>query len=347
MKFLYILLAYLLIAAPFPVVYGQSISKEKRVSGRFAAARGKLVIDNRYGKLDVNTWDKNEVTVDITITARANNAGDAQEILDRISIAEPGNSGNGIYYKTEIGKVGTSKSESGFSINYVVHMPRNHTAELTNKYGDIEMESTDGKLSIDLKYGNLKIGNLGGSNSDIKVAYGKADITSIESGNVRSSYSTLTIGKAGTVQIFNEFEKTNIGTVRSLDIEQKYGNLNIGSVNNLKGHTQYAGLTVDKLLKSVQMTVKYGNGVKFNYIGPDVDNINLSTSYTNQVYHFDNGVNLSANISSSFGNLQNKASNISLSNSSSITSATYKGKIGNGSRGSMTLTTSYGNIIFK
>jgi hypothetical protein len=347
MKSLYILAVYMLALTCFSTVHGQTISKEKKISGRFSADRGKLVIDNQYGKLDIHTWDKNEVTVDITITAKASSASDAQEILDKVSIIEP--QGNDIRYKTVIAKGKTFQTKSEFSINYVINMPRRHASELINKYGDIEISDVDGKLSIDLSYGNLKTGALRDNDKDIKVGYGSAAITFIETGTIRSSYSKLYITKGGNINVTNEFEKTTIGAVHDLNIDAKYGDVKIGLVDQLKGNIQYAGLQVDKLLKSVQMTVKYSGGAKFDYIGPGVDNININSGFSNLSLGFDNDASLAGDVAVSFGNVSNNSHNLSLTTTRADMpgqNTTYKGKVGSG-RGNMTMTVSYGNVVFR
>ena len=344
MKVLYALVACMLTVT---VAFGQNV-KEKKFSGRFAASRGKLMIDNRYGKVDINTWDRNEVTVDITVTAKAKSMGRVQELLDRVSISEPGNGSNGINYKTIIGKGQTVNNLNGeFSVDYVINMPRKHTAEFINKFGDMDIEDVEGKLKINLEYGNLKTATVRGSDPDIHVKFGSATIASMESGSIDIGYSKLSIERAGSIKVSNEFGKTTIGIIRDLDITQRYGDLKIGTVNRLKGSVEFAGLDVDKLLKSVQMTMDHGSGARFDYVGPDVDNINVKTSFSNQYYHFDKAASLSADITTSFGKVNNDAGNVSLTESKPDRhGGIYKGKVGSG-RGNMDLSASYGNIVFR
>jgi hypothetical protein len=45
-----------------------------------------LSIENKFGKVHVNTWDRNEITVDITMIGRANDADRAQRIVDAIDV---------------------------------------------------------------------------------------------------------------------------------------------------------------------------------------------------------------------------------------------------------------------
>jgi hypothetical protein len=346
MKSLYILATCLVAFISFPTAYAQNVSREKKFSGRFPADKGKLVIDNRYGKLDINTWDKNEVTVEITVTAKAKSPEKAEDLLDRVSIKEP-DKGAGIYYKTVIEKSVVTNGE--FKIDYVINMPRRQTATFINKYGDINISDVDGKLDIDLAYGNLQTASIKGSDNDIKVRFGSATINSIEAGTISSSYSRLSIDKAGNLDVSNQFANTVIGTARSVDIEQKYGDFKIGAVNQLKGTVQYAGLSVDKLLKNTQITLKYCSTAKFNYVGPDVNNVDVTSGFSNISFHFDNAASLSADLSVSFGNAHNNASNISLTaydNSSFGNTSKYKMKVGTG-RGNMTLKMEYGNVVFK
>jgi len=345
MKILCTIAAYMLTVT---LTFGQTVSKEKKLSGRFAASKGKLTIDNSYGKLTINTWDRSEITVDITITAKAVSAGDAQELLNRVAISEPQNNGTGIFYKTVITKENRSISNSEFHVDYIVNMPARHTAEFANRYGDIRISDIEGKLSINLEYGDLTTANIRGNDNDIKISYGSASIAYLEGGDIKASYSRLSITKAGSINVSNQFETTTIATVRNLDVDQKYGNLKIGAVEQLKGSTQYADLSVDKLMKSVQMKLSHCGNAKFDYVGPSVGTININSSFSNLSYHFDKNASLSGNIMVSFGNVSNEVNNILLitSGRSNAGAASYKAKIGNGN-GNLDVKASYGNVLFK
>jgi len=349
MKNLFIIATWLYSVTLSPAAYAQTVSKEAKISARFSGVKEKLVIDNRYGKLTINTWDKNEVTVDITVTAKAKSADDAQKILEAISITQPKDKSDGIYYKTVIGKQKHGITSSEMSINYVINMPRRQTAEFTNKFGDIELSDVTGKLTIDLEYGALKTGALSGSDNDIKVSFGSATIAYIEAGSIKSSYSKLSIGKAGTIDVSNQFETTTITSVRDLHIEQKYGDLKIGTVGQLKGSAQFASLSVDKLQKSLQMTLKYSSSASFDNIGPEVDNLDINSSFSSLYFHFDNDASLAGDVDVSFGSVDNNSQNISfttLRSGMAGQGSSYKAKIGSG-RGTLALNVSYGNIVVK
>jgi hypothetical protein len=349
MKCLSLIATCLLLIAWIPSLQAQAVSKEKKYSGRFPASKGDLMIDNRYGKLEINTWDRNEVTVDITVKVKASSASCAQDMLDRVRIEEPGENANSITYRTVIESRSCGSNSNELNIDYVVYMPRKHNATLINKYGDVKIADVEGKIEIDVKYGKLTAGSFKGTNNSIRMAYGSSTISSIEAGMIQSAYSKLTIGKAGTVKIANQYGKTEIETVRSLEVDQKYGDLELGTVNMLKCNIQFAGFYVEKLTKSVQLNIKYGSKARFDCVGPDVDNVSVNAGYSNLNFHLDKNASLAGDIDLSYGNVRNNASTVNLTSSGSEKpgrSSSYSLKTGSG-KGKFVVNGSYGNVTFE
>src|ERR1700733_3546477 len=65
------------------------IIKQKKISKHFnVKATDKLSIENRFGNVIINTWDKNEVTVDITENGKAKTDARARELLGNIDVKE-------------------------------------------------------------------------------------------------------------------------------------------------------------------------------------------------------------------------------------------------------------------
>src|SRR5690606_22489062 len=64
-------------------------------------SRQSVNIDNRYGKITINNWAKNEVKVVVTIRTAEDSERRAQEALDRVHINQS-QSGNAISFKTAI-----------------------------------------------------------------------------------------------------------------------------------------------------------------------------------------------------------------------------------------------------
>ena len=78
-------------------------TKEKRMSKHYNVQFGdKLRISNTYGKVHINTWEKNEVSVDIVITTKAKTDEKAEKLMDRIQIDER-NEDHMLSYRTDVG----------------------------------------------------------------------------------------------------------------------------------------------------------------------------------------------------------------------------------------------------
>ena len=61
--------------------FERNIKKSSPIS-----ANGLVELSNTRGTIDVRTWNKNEVSIDVLITVNARNIGDANQVFDRIQI---------------------------------------------------------------------------------------------------------------------------------------------------------------------------------------------------------------------------------------------------------------------
>src|SRR4051812_26611426 len=77
------------------------VEKKKTYSKSYpVTGTDKITLNNQFGEMKLITWEKNEVKVDVNITAKADDDKRAQEILDKITI-EDGKSSGGVYFKTK------------------------------------------------------------------------------------------------------------------------------------------------------------------------------------------------------------------------------------------------------
>ena len=103
----------------------------------------KLRIDNKFGKVEVNSWEKNEFDIKVEIIGKGRNEERAQRILNAIDI-DITESSTEIEFETEIEST-KNKNEEGFEINYRIYMPEGNPLEIKNSFGDVTMgnRSTD------------------------------------------------------------------------------------------------------------------------------------------------------------------------------------------------------------
>ena len=218
------------------------VEKKKTYTKSYPVSAGdKASFNNQFGELKLNTWDKNEVKVDITITTEAGTDEKAQRIMDRISI-EDGKNNNGVFFKTKIqSNDKQDRWEKGekqkFSIDYVVYMPARNPLLVENQFGSMNLGDYSGEITVISKFGSLTAGKLS-NNKKINVEFGKAEIGGISNGEVVIKFSKVSIGSLdGSVKA--EFEYCDgamlkvDNDVKSLQVKNNFSHLYINVSTNL------------------------------------------------------------------------------------------------------------------
>lgn len=244
-KIIYILLV-VLTAASARASEDPRVEKRKTYSKAYSiSSNDKIVISNSFGEMRFNTWNKNEVKVDITIIGKAGTEEKAQEILDKIKI-EDGQSGGSVYFKTKVDNVkinnGGKKQEKGYKeegmeINYVVYLPEQNPLDASNSFGAMIMGDHSGETTLQSKFGSLKAGKLHNV-KQVLVEFGKADIASVKGGKVIIKFSKGNLGSfSGDINSNFEFcDNIDISlsqSLTSLDVKSSYTTLQIELAKSL------------------------------------------------------------------------------------------------------------------
>ena len=210
----------------------EEVKKQRLINKSYSVtADDKLEIDNQFGNVVVSTWDKNEITVDIEISARAATEEKAQEIMNKLDVKDSRN-GHTINFKTTVDEIHNGKNNKGnegersFYIDYVIHMPAGNRLEIENSFGKTEIPAFKGLVSLTSKFGSLTAGKL--DNVDvIDVEFGKAYITEVNNGKVVFKFNKESrIGKVnGNVKITSEFSNNvqfNVANIKELSVFESY-----------------------------------------------------------------------------------------------------------------------------
>ncbi|MGB5007829.1 MAG: hypothetical protein WBO39_12900, partial [Ferruginibacter sp.] len=197
----------------------------------------KLNIQNSFGSVEVKTWDRNEIKVDVEIEVSANTEALAQKMLDRISVDDEKNS-KGISFETKMKDIKNSKDDkSSMSINYSISMPANNPLTIKNEFGSTTVPDFRGEVDLTSKFGSLTTGNLATIKS-INVEFGKANLANITSAPVTIKFSKAVISKlSGAVKLNLEFcssVKLNLDVnLSSLDLKTSYSTVNLKPMGDL------------------------------------------------------------------------------------------------------------------
>ncbi len=262
---------------------------------------GTVNLHNIHGAIDVSTWAKNEVGISVTVRVMAGSDSKAEDVFDRISISFS-NSSNHVSAETEID---SKKSfwwftqswwgEDDVKIDYEVFMPESANLELSNRYGNVDIEDIRGQSVIDLKYGDLTMDHAIGDlvlelaygnatiaksgESTVEIAYAKLRMNEVESMDIESKFSEITIGNITTLVSSSSYDKYYLGEVGTMDNEGKYDKIEAEKIDELVVETKYTNIRLEELVGTLDAELSYG-GLDIDQISDGFTGIRVESKYT-------------------------------------------------------------------
>jgi hypothetical protein len=270
----------------------------KSINREFSTiANGMTALYNKYGKVNVNTWQNNSVKIDISIVVNADDERDAQKMFDRIQVNFTSTSG---YIKAETMIQQTNgwwptDNLQDFKINYDIWMPAGNQLDLKNKYGNAYVAALNGKLIAEIKYGDLRTEAIN-ADADVNIGYGKANLAKVYNLSGQLSYGGLTVGEARDIQVDSKYSEMSIDQAGSIRITSKYDNFTFGNLAELRLQTKYSNLKL-KNAKSLYVTAQYTDiraayvselldadlnygSIKVDMLGRNFNSVNIIGKYT-------------------------------------------------------------------
>lgn len=323
-----------------------SADRERKISRSFKVSPDTQVeITNSFGKVHINTWDKNQLELEISIIAKAKSEQTAQQILDNIGIDISESSGE-LEFTTEIARMNNKNGES-FEVNYVINMPKSNPLEVKNSFGNFYLDDYDGPVELNLSYGALKIGNLNGP-AEIEVSFNKGEniIQSMARGELSVNYSDLELVKASNLDLDNEFSKVKIGSVNVIETDVSYGSLTVDNVQKMEGDFEFSSLNIGNVRDILILDISYAKALNIDNISTGIRQIEIDSEYSNMNLTLPR--NLKANLEAEvkFGNFNYDKDMIDMIHvEKDFNEKEYSGTIGGGSsQTNIRLEASYGNI---
>lgn len=334
-------------------ISAQEVTKE--FHEEYAAnANTALQIYNKYGDVIIDSWDQNQIVIDVKVTVEMPDREKAQRFLDYISV-DFSKDGDVVTAKTVIDDKfnfsGWGGGSKRFSINYSVRMPVNTPLALSNRYGNSEIDELAAQTNIDIKYGNITIGKLTRGNEKplnrLSLAYGKGLIQEAGWMDLMLRYTgSMEIGKSQALLIDSKYSKLTLGQTSSVVGESKYDNLNIDNINNLVLENGYTETKIGTLTKKLDYNGSYGS-FSVDRIPAGFESINVETRYMGVNLGIDEKANYNLDAKVSYGGLKYDEDNfvnkkrIIENNSHEITGIVGKSESPDAS---VNITASYGSV---
>jgi hypothetical protein len=286
-----------------------------------------LIIDNSFGSVHCNNWDKNIVQIEVAITVDAPNENSAGKMFDKVMINISGTPDQ-VEAKTVIPE-GGFKGRSKVKIDYTINMPTTINLDLSNKFGDIYINELSGKGKINLGYGNMEAGKLSNSDNLIDIKFSNANIKSIKGAVVNLKYSQMDVVYAGSLRLDSKYSNLEADKIISLVMNFEGGKLNLENGSVIDCKSKFSDLNVHKLEQNLSLDIQYGN-CDVDEMPAEFTGISIKNKYGNVDIGLPSTANYSLDAELKFCDLDFPESKASISQRIiTNTSKSYKANVGN------------------
>lgn len=328
-------------------------------------ADGMTALYNKYGTVNVKTWQSNSVKIDITILVNAGSQREADKIFDRIKV----NFANAIGYVKAETMIEQSNGwwEGGntcdFKINFDISMPIGNQLDLKNRYGNSYIGKLNGKLTAEIKYGDLRTEVIA-NDADLSLGYGKASIAKVNHLYGQVSYSELTVTEAVEVQLDTKYSELKSDRINTLRLTSKYDDFELGTVGELRLQTKYANLRVKSagsayvtaqytdvkftnLTETADTDLSYGS-LKIESVDRNFSEVNVVGKYTDVQVSTERSIPYRFNLQSQYADMKAPSGAMMKHQNDSGKSKTMEGYVGDANaKGQIKAKLQYGGLVLK
>lgn len=271
-----------------------------------------LYISNRFGNLDITTWNQDKIVFQITITVEGNDPDVVSDKLEEIYV-DFNQTSSQVSAKTHIGK---NKSKSWFSwifnsnqsinykINYTVKMPINNDLTIYNDYGSIYLNEINGKTNINCDYGKIVIGSLNNAINEINTDYSRnSTIEYIKSGTINADYSSISVDASKNIILEADYSNSNFVNIEKLEYNCDYGKLSVENANIISGNGDYLSMDFGKIFKILNVDADYGS-LRIDALMKGFKKAKINSDYTGVRVGLDKNVSCNVIVDVSYGGVK-------------------------------------------
>ena len=283
---------------PAPPQTTQPTQDDEQVEGTLQVVQRRLVhrsysvpkagrpfsLDTRYGRVQINPWNKAEIKVEAELVARAETDAGARQVLDALGVqwldydAKTG----GVAVSTQFGPALRGRAGGcRYEVNYTVWLPATTALRVYNSFGAVTLAGdVSGPTELAVEYGALRTARLEGPRNLVRIANGDCTIAFAGRASIDASYARLRLDAGTTVDLRNNYSDVDIGTVEDLTVHSKYGDVALGTVRNLRGSSGYSRFTIDRLDEALDMALRHCPDFVVRDMGANFRQVNLDGGFS-------------------------------------------------------------------
>lgn len=350
--FLFVVMAIPAVALAYNGFKGR-YTKEKKVTKEFTVnPDARLKIKNSYGDVNIVSWDQNKTVIEVIIKTNGNNEEKVQEKLDEIDIDFDGNASL-VSAVTKFNEGNRSwwnswrKSNVSMEIDYQIKVPVSNDLDISNEFGSIYMNKTDGIAKINCKHGSLTLGELSADNNIIKLDYiNNSSIEYMKSGRITTKHSSFKVEKSGTIELNAEHTTSEFGIVENLNYVCEFGKLQIDTAGDLMGRGDHLTTSFKTVKGNVNLNTNFGS-IRINELGANAGDVVIQSDYTGIKLGYNSQYTFTFNISLEYAGFSGKDGLEFTKKLIESTDKYYEGYYGNAnSQNNININSEYGGVTF-
>ncbi|MDT0607507.1 hypothetical protein [Croceitalea rosinachiae] len=261
------------------LVTGQErVSKTVEKSFSFTNA-GALQLENKYGNINLSGWDKNEVSIKISIKVNHRKKDNAKDLLKRVNPKFKSSSDN-VSVVSEIANKNTGwfadffnsanpidSERSHVQIDYEVFLPKKTKLKVTNRFGDVIIDGWSGQLNTIIEHGDLWLGeNL--SKADIILKFGKLRAKDMDYASLNLKNGKLEMDNSKSLRLNSSGTEINMNSVTSLEIYSNKDDILATEIGTVYGNLKFSTMEISKLTKDIDLSMKIADFRVFKILEP-------------------------------------------------------------------------------
>ena len=323
----------------------QDTERDKRITKSYKVNDNRLAFSviNKFGKVQITTWDNPQIDVEVVIKVDNRSESRALKMLDQINVAIVETS-QSISFETRIDGSLNNRKDEEFAINYTIKMPSNLALKVKNSFGDTYIGAYDGPAELDIAYGNIKAETFS-NDLRLELSFGDGDINSAKRTDLTVKYSKLSMGKVSNATINQQFSDLEIDELEDVNLDSKYGNVEFGSLNNITGKVSFSGFELELLRRSMDLVTSYSGDFTVRKVSKGFQRISLEGKFGSFDIGLESGANASVEANLKYCDMSYSGVPFEFNYVvKDHNSKEYRGKLGSGQNGSIRISSDYGDV---
>ncbi len=244
----------------------------KNITRSFSVESGDDVeVINKYGKIIINTWDKDSAKFSVDIVATGKTDDIVEKLMDKVKIdfsyavgfltvetdmdKKKGALSSVLNSIEDYSKSFTSRNK--VTIDYTIYVPDGVNLTLDNKFGNVFINDFSGKLDLTLSHGDLRTRSLEGQ-SEVSLSFGNGTIKNMKDGTVKLKGSELAVNNAQRLSVQSSSSEMTLGDIKSLKLNSRNDKIRIQEVTSVSGSGDFSDVNVDALVSDLDLNLDYG-----------------------------------------------------------------------------------------